>query len=117
MESTVSGNSMPPKPPVPPGQNTGSTTSDILIFIVIAYMLLDALLMYLLNTFYPRWYDSKVRYAYFALNVIWAAGPVILGIAVRNKILKIIGIIMGGLYAIYIIASNIAQLIAFLKFH
>ncbi len=116
MESTVSRDSKPPKPPAPQGQNTGNTTSDILIFIVIAYMLLDALLMFLLNTFYPRWYDSKVRYAYFALNVIWAAGPVILGIAVRNKILKIIGIIMGGLYGIYIIASNISNIIHYLKY-
>jgi hypothetical protein len=115
MESTNSINSKPPTPPPYAGQNGDSTVSDMLILIVIAYMLFYSLVTFLLNKLYPEWYNSATRYVYFSLNIIWAAGPVILGIAIRNKILKIIGIIMGGLYAIYIITSNIINIIQYLR--
>ncbi len=115
MESTNTMNSKPPTPPTYTGQNGGSTVSDMLVFIVIAYMLFYSLVTFLLNKLYPGWYDSAARYLYFLLNIIWAAGPVILGIALRNKILKIIGIIMGGLYAVYIITNNIINIIQYLR--
>jgi hypothetical protein len=115
MESTNSMNSNPPAPPPYTGQNGDSTVSDMLVFIVIAYMLFYSIVTLLLNKLYPGWYNSAVRYVYFSLNIIWAGGPVILGIALRNKILKIIGIIMGGLYAIYIITSNIINIIQYLR--
>jgi hypothetical protein len=116
MEPTNSMNSKPPTPPPYSGQNGGCPVSDILIFIVIAYMLFYSIVTFLLSKLYPEWYDSIARYLYFALNIIWAAGPVILGIALRNKILKIIGIIMGGLYAVYIIANNIISIIQYLRY-
>jgi hypothetical protein len=108
-------NNKPPTPPLYTGQNGDSTVSDMLVFIVIAYMLFYSLVTFLLSKLYPEWYHSAVRYVYISLNIIWAAGPVILGIALRNKMLKIIGIIIGGLYAIYIVSSNIISIIQYLR--
>ena len=98
-------------------QDAGSKTSDALIFIVIMFMLFNALAMFLLNIIFPRWFESGARYIYFTINIIWAAGPVLLCMAIRNKTLKIFGIIFGALYSIYIITSNIVSLIGFLKIY
>jgi hypothetical protein len=94
----------------------GNTTSDILILIVIAYFLFHALVIFLINIFSGGWWNhSIIRYIYTAFGIIGAAGPIVLGFAIRNKTLKIIGIIIGALYAIYAVFSNITQLIMFIK--
>jgi hypothetical protein len=115
METTNTMESSSNMPPSYKGQSDVNTTSDILIFIVIAFMLFYSLVTFLIGKLFPEWYNSPTRYLYFALNIIWAGGPVVLGFALRSNILKILGIIMGGLYAIYIITSNIISIIQFLR--
>ncbi len=94
----------------------GTTTSDILILIVIAYMLFHALVIFLINIISGGWWNHSImRYIYTAFGIIAAAGPLVLGFAIRNRTLKIIGIIIGALYAIYAVLTSITQLIAFIK--
>jgi nitrate reductase NapE component len=116
MESTNTMDSRPPMPPSYKGQSDVNTTSDMLIFIVIAYMLFHTLAVFLIGAISDVWWNHSVmRYIYTALGIIGAASPLVLGFAIRNKILKIIGIIIGALYTIYAVIRSIIQLITFIR--
>jgi hypothetical protein len=116
MESTNTMESKPPMPPPYQGQNNEPSTSDILILIVIAYILFHSLAILLINLIFGGWWNHSImRYIYTALGIIGAAGPLVLGFAIRNRTLKIIGIITGALCAIYAVITSITQLITFIK--
>ncbi len=85
-------------------------TADVLLLIVILFMLVNTLTLLLMNKFSPGWYSRPTRYIWSSLNMIYAFIPVVLGVVIRNKTLKIIGIIFGALLAILMLVQNIASL-------
>lgn len=86
-------------------------TSDTIILIVIIYMLVTVLGGALLRTLIHNWYQPPGKYFQIAMNIIWGFIPFLLGMAIRNKTLKIVGIILGSLYTVYIIFNNIQWLL------
>lgn len=88
-----------------------SKNSDAIILIVIIYMLFTVLVGVLLRALIRDWYQPPGRYFQIAMNIIWGFIPVLLGVAIRNKTMKIVGIILGSLYAVYIIYNNIQWLL------
>jgi len=68
----------------------GTTTSDILILIVIAYMLFHALVIFLINIISGGWWNHSImRYIYTAFGIIAAAGPLVLGLPSETEPLKL----------------------------
>lgn len=92
-------------------QTDYNKTSDTIILIVIIYMLVTVLGGALLRTLIHNWYQPPGKYFQIAMNIIWGFIPFLLGMAIRNKTLKIVGIILGSLYTVYIIFNNIQWLL------
>ena len=92
-------------------QSAYNKKSDEIILIVIIYMLFSVLASALLRTLIHNWFEPPGKYIQVAMNIIWGFMPFLLGVAIRNKTLRIVGMILGSLYTIYIIYNNIQWLL------
>lgn len=81
--------------------------SDVFIFIYLAYLLFAESMRQTILKIEPSWYMGAGKYVFFVLNLIGAFMPLLLGIAIKNKVLKIIGIVIAALWGCMIIYSNI----------
>jgi len=88
-----------------------STTADTTILIILILIFVITLSEFVIQKLVVSWYNSPFKYIQIGLNLIWAFIPVILGTVIKNKTMKIIGIIAGALYCIYIIYRNIEWLL------
>lgn len=90
-------------------------TSDMLVFLSIAYWFTVNLVNFIIQKLVDNWYDTPAKYFQIASNIIFAIIPIIFALSVRNKKLKIIAIILSALISVRILYSNIDWLIESLK--
>lgn len=100
----------------PTNTDSYSQMSDKLILAVIVYMCLSSIFQFAMQHLVPNWYETEYRYIYVAVNMLWAAVPILLGIAIKNKDMKIAALLLGGLYALYIIYSNIEWMTSLMNY-
>jgi len=88
----------------------GTNMVDTVLLVVIIFMFFTAFMRFLLNMMHVGGFQGFSRYFEYAMGFIGAFVPVILGLVVKNKILKLVCIILGGLYAIFIIIGMITMI-------
>ena len=84
-----------------------SKTIDVLVLIGLGFWLLSSSANFILTTIIEDWYDTPVRYFQVLTNLIFAVLPIIFAFSIKNKDMRIIGIIVGALITIYLFSSNI----------
>jgi hypothetical protein len=83
---------------------------DIFVFIALAYWLASHLINALLQRLVENWWDSPVKYVQIFFNLVFALMPIVFALSIKNKVLKIIGIILAGLITISLLTSNLLWL-------
>ena len=91
-------------------QTIDADTGDTMLMIVIIFMLVIALTNFLLRMFHANPYAGNSRYIQMVYGFASAFIPVVLGFVVKNKSIKILCIILGAIYAIFMIISNIQMI-------
>ncbi len=86
---------------------TDTKLADTLILIFLIYLFVSSLTGFALQKVVDNWYEGTTKYIQIGMNLVYAFTPVLLGIAIKNKTGKIIGIILASIFAFYIIYSNI----------
>ena len=80
-----------------PQQETNNNTS-ILLIIYLAIILLSSIVQHLLAMLVDDWYyQTPVRFVYHVIGFISSACIILPALAIKNKTLKLIGIIMSSL--------------------
>ncbi len=85
-------------------------TADAVLLVVIIFMFLSAFTRFILNMAQAGGYMGFSRYFEFTIGFIWAFVPVVLGLVVKNKTLKLVCIILGGLFAIFSLIGTIGMM-------
>ncbi|MCW0483447.1 DUF4339 domain-containing protein [Gaoshiqia sediminis] len=94
------------------GQTNPNSVIDIFLFLAIAYWFATNLITFIIEKVVDDWWDNElVTYFRIGTNIIFAAVPIVFALSVKNKILKIIALILGALLSIYFLYSNIDWLI------
>jgi len=88
---------------------TNSKKADLSIMIFLIYMFVSEVSRFIIQQLIDNWYGGK--YIIIGINLIAAILVILLGLSIRNKASKIFGIILASFLAIYIIYSNMAELI------
>jgi hypothetical protein len=85
--------------------------SDTLLFIFILVGFVAVIVGFAIQKFVPNWYESPVKYVQGAIWILNNLSFILIPIAIRNRTLKVIGLIVGILLVIYWLYSNIEFLI------
>ncbi len=80
---------------------------DIMVIIAISVWFISALGLFILQKLVPNWFESPIRYVHLAANLLIAFMPTVLGLTVKNKDLKIVGIILGVSITIFLLYTNL----------
>ena len=95
------------------GDGTGTAQAsmidmaDKILVIVISFLFITALMRFLLNILHINLYEGFARYIELVFSFISAFIPVALGLVVKDKIIRIVCIILAVLYMIFVIYSNV----------
>lgn len=82
-------------------------TADLLILIFLIYLFVSSFTGFALQKLVDNWYTGIAKHIQIGMNLIYAFTPILLGIAIKNKAGKILGIILASMFAIYLVYSNI----------
>ena len=88
---------------------------DILVLISISYWFIANLLTFTLQKTITHWNNRPVKYFQFCLDLIFGVIPILFALSIRNRGIKIVGLIIASIVSIYIIYCNIDWLIKVLK--
>ena len=78
--------------------SNGGADKLLIIFFVVAFIVIIA--QSAINIFFDGWRDLPIKYFYYALNILLNISFVLPALAIKNKTLKIIGIILASLLII-----------------
>jgi hypothetical protein len=85
-----------------------SKSADTLIIFFLIYLFISSLTGFVIQSLVDNWYEGGAKYVQIGLNIISALTPILLGIAIKHKTLRIMGVILASCFSLYIIYSNIA---------
>ncbi len=91
------------------GSSEKSMFSDIIVIMVVFFMIFSKLVWTVFSLLHTMDWHS-IRYFSNFLNLVWAAVPLLLAFTVKNKVWKIILIVLGGLYSLMSVIEIIKQL-------
>ena len=97
---------------LPSGENSNSKLSDILLIIYIGIMLITVVSGYMIEILVPNWYESPTKYFRSILWILSNSCSILIPLSIRNKTLKIIGIIITSLLVIYWVYTNIEWMVS-----
>lgn len=110
-------------PPPPPSalynpygvaSSNESHSKDVMVLIVLGIMLFSGILTFALSRLVPEWYRPPYYYIQFAFNIIVSVLPVLISLSIRDKNLRVIGLIISIILAIFHSATNAYYLITML---
>lgn len=82
-------------------------STDTLIIIFLIYLFVSSLTGFAIQRFIDNWLEGGAKYIQIGLNIIYALMPILLGIAIKHKTIRIIGIIFASCFSLYVIYSNL----------
>jgi hypothetical protein len=83
--------------------------SDIIVIMVVFFMMFSKFVWLIISFFhYLDWHT--MRYFSNFLNLFWGAVPLLLAFTVKNKVWKIILIVIGGIYGLTSVIEIIREL-------
>jgi len=83
---------------------------DNILMIIIIFMFVSALTRFLYHMFHANPYGEVTRYIEWTFSFIAAFIPVALGLVIKNKSIRMACIILGALYAIFMIFSTVIMM-------
>ena len=86
---------------------TNTKKADTFILIFLIYLFVSSFIAFVFKKFVDNWYEGTTKYIQFAMNIIYAFTPILVSMAIKNKVAKKVGIILASIVAVYIIYSNI----------
>ena len=86
-------------------------TIEIFVFSSIAYWFTVDSINFITHKLVYDWYDTPLKYFQIGTNIIFAFIPIVFALSIKNKMLKIIAIILGAFLSIEILYNNIDWLI------
>jgi len=95
----------------PSYENTNSKSSDTFLIIFIAIAFVSAIAQFAIQKLVDNWYESPTKYFRGSLWLLQNLSFILIPIAIRNKTLKIIGIIITTIMVIYSVYSNVKWMI------
>ena len=105
VEGTTAGTTAPAE-----GQLTSNDTVDKVLLAVIIFMFAAAFLRFVLQIAHVNTFGPVTRYFEYILGFIGAFVPIVLGLVVKNKSTKMVCIILGGLYAVFVIVGIVTMM-------
>ncbi len=85
--------------------------SDLFIMIFISYMVFSEIVRFIVQTMNYSWFESPVKFFIIFLNVIGAFSTVLVALSIRDRTLKITGVIIVSIHMLYILGSNVHWII------
>jgi hypothetical protein len=103
------GTNLQPKPVVEASAN--SNLSDIFLIIYLGLTIIVAFGEFAIKQLDPIWYLSSARYLLGFLWIIHNASAILLPLSIKNKLMKLLGIIFTSILIIYWIYGHIKWLL------
>jgi hypothetical protein len=95
----------------PSQENSNSKSSDTLLIIFISIAFISAIAQFAIQKLVHNWYESPTKYFQDSLWILQNLSFILIPLSIRNKTLKIIGIIITAIMVIYWVYSNIKWMI------
>ncbi|MEI6852660.1 MAG: zinc finger Ran-binding domain-containing protein [Bacteroidota bacterium] len=86
-----------------------SKFSDIIVIMIVFFMMFSKFVWTVFSLIHTLDWHS-IRYFSNFLNLIWGAVPLLLAFTVKNKVWKIILIVIGGIYALMSVIEIVREL-------
>ena len=86
-------------------------TSDTLLIVFVCIAFLTAVVQFAIQKLVDNWYDKPTKYYASALWILQNLCFILIPLAIRNKSLKIIGLIITLIMVIYWVYSNVDYMI------
>lgn len=95
----------------PSNEKSNYKSSDTLLIIFICISFISAIANFAIEKLVDNWYESPTKYFRGSLWLLQNLSFMLIPIAIRNKTLKIIGIIITIIMVIYWVYSNVKWMI------
>ena len=86
---------------------TDNKTSDILLFTFILIAFVSCIAQFAMQELFTNWYEAPTKYIQGVFWILQNLSFILIAISIRNKSLKIVGLIVTSLLIIYWLYSNI----------
>jgi len=96
---------------VPSNEIANSKTSDTLLVIFISIAFVSAIAQFAIQKLVTNWYESPTKYIYGSLWLLQNLSFILIPISIKNKTLKIIGLIITTIMIIYWVYSSVKFMI------
>lgn len=96
---------------VPSNEIANSKTSDTLLVIFISIKFVSAIAQFAIQKLVTNWYESPTKYIYGSLWLLQNLSFILIPISIKNKTLKIIGLIITTIMIIYWVYSSVKFMI------
>jgi len=96
---------------VPSNEIANSKTSDTLLVIFISIAFVSAIAQFAIQKLVTNWYESPTKYIYGSLWLLQNLSFILIPISIKNKTLKIIGLIITTIMIIYWVYSDVEFMI------
>jgi len=91
----------------PSKENSNSKSSDTFLLIFISLAFISAIAQFAIEKLVANWYESPTKYYRSALWILQNLSFILIPLTIRNKSLKIIGLIITLIMVCYWVYSNI----------
>ena len=88
---------------------------DLLLIFVLGFMLVGGVLTYVFQRVFHEWFRPPLYFIQVGFNFLFAVTPVLFSLTIRDKNLKVIGLVISILLALFNIGTNIFYMITFLN--
>jgi hypothetical protein len=103
------GTNLQPKPEVAASAN--SNLSDIFLIIYLGLNIITAFGDFAIKQLNPLWYEGSAKYLLGLLWILHNASAILLPLSIKNKLMKLLGIIFTSIVILYWIYGNIKFLL------
>lgn len=86
---------------IPATENTSSKSSDTLLTIFIGVAFISTIAIFAIQKLVNDWYESPTKYIYSSLWLLQNLSFVLVPLSIKNKTLKIVGLIITAIMVIY----------------
>lgn len=91
----------------PSKENTNSKLSDTFLIVFISIAFVCAIAQFAIQKLVDNWYESPAKYIQFSLWLLQNLSFIIIPLSIKNKTIKIIGIIISAIMVIYWVYTNV----------
>ena len=91
----------------PSKENTNSKLSDTFLIVFISIAFVCAIALFALQKLVDNWYESPTKYIPSSLWLLQNLSFILIPLSIKNKTIKIIGIIITAIMVIYWVYTNV----------